>query len=57
MRISGRAAGQKHSGRIVALKPSVIDGYEASSEVPENPLFFQVADHAAFVYGKLKQVH
>ncbi len=35
MRIGGRAAGQKHSGRIVALKPRVIDGYEASSEVPE----------------------
>jgi len=35
MRSGGRASGQKRSGRIVALKPSVIDGYEASSEVPE----------------------
>jgi len=36
MRIGGRGAGQKRSGRSVALKPRVIDGYEASPEVPEN---------------------
>jgi len=41
MRIGGRAWGQKHSGRIVALKPSVVDGYEASSEAPENLSFSQ----------------
>jgi hypothetical protein len=35
MRSGGRAARQTHSGRSVALKPRVIDGYDAASEVPE----------------------
>lgn len=47
MRSGGRAAGQTHSGRSVALKPRVSDGYDASSDVPETLSFSQVLGQLA----------